>query len=413
MNLKRKIAVAAALGTLFLNSVTAGAFAATTLTITGNGSGSNNSSSVNTSSTTTVVQQNSANVSNNITTASNTGGNHANDNTGGNISVSSGRATSNVDVSTMVNHNRADVANCACASDATVTVSGNGSGSQNNATLSHGNTTEVFQTNDARINNMITTTGRTGNNDANRNTGGTVSVASGNADSTVSVRNAANANIATVGGGASSGTGRGTTTVDIVGNGSGSNNTINLRNDSSMRLIQSNGANITNDITTRGATGSNRANDNTGGNVTVTSGGAVSDVMVDTMANFNGADISNCLCTSDVTAKISGNGSRSRSLLTAALDGNTAFFQTGDANVNNMFDTIGRTGGSSARRNTGDAGIADFRLTSGNANSMTKVHTMSNMNMIGNVHIPTLHFGNMDFSFDLGGMSGFLHFLGM
>src|SRR3989338_6393879 len=170
MNTK-KLATAIATSALLLNAMApAFAFADTTIEVSGNGSYSDNDAKVEQKSNTTVVQSNTANVSNNVSGSASTGGNDANDNTGGDVAIVTGDAKSVADVSNTLNSNSADVVNCNCDEDTKVLISGNGSNSDNDVKVKNSNDTSVFQNNDAYVKNKVETNASTGYNDANRNT---------------------------------------------------------------------------------------------------------------------------------------------------------------------------------------------------------------------------------------------------
>lgn len=80
------------------------------LDVSGNASGSNNSININQSNSNTVNQSNSANVDNNANATSDTGGNSANDGVGGG-SITTGDATSNVNINNQFNNNVGNI-NC-------------------------------------------------------------------------------------------------------------------------------------------------------------------------------------------------------------------------------------------------------------------------------------------------------------
>lgn len=353
MHVQKNIITAFATGALLLNALTPLALADTSLDITGNGSSSQNTVSTSTNQSSTVVQNNTATVNNSVTSNSSTGGNRANDNTGGDVTIDTGNATSNVDVSTEVNKNIADLSGCTtCGGNSSVTISGNGSQSRNSVDLSSStdNASQVFQTNKADITNDITANSQTGHNDANRNTGGDVLVLTGHAQSNVDVRNAANANIATTGG--NGGNGGGSLDAKITGNGSYSNNDIQLENNRSTTVVQDNYADIYNNVTANAKTGHNRANDNTGGDVTIDTGNALADTRIANLANFNAADLG-CGCDMTINAKISGNGSRSRNDIEADLSNPSSAFQTNWSDLNNNIDQSSKTGHNDLSRNTG------------------------------------------------------------
>lgn len=424
MTFTKRIATAAAFSALLVNTLANGAFAATTLTISGNGSSSNNTSNVSTTMNTTVVQSNTADIKNNVTTNANTGGNHANDNTGGDVTVRTGNATSNATVSTQANLNKAVVNNCNCEGNATVTISGNGTGSRNDATLESTRTTDVFQNNAAHVENNVNSNAESGNNDANRNTGGHVTVWTGNAASQANVSTSANANIATVGGGTGAGARGASVDLTISGNGSNSVNSLNLDLDRSILLAQSNSASVDNNVEANAKTGENHANDNTGGDTTVHTGNADARATVDTAVNFNAADIS-CDCLGSITGKVAGNGTSSRNDLTADISGDLSVFQGCGPNmidnilektlgrvcadVNNTAHTNAKTGNSDANRNTGPVLTDPTSVRTGDASTRTDVSTSGNVNLFGpgaRVQLP--HGGSMDFHFNLNGLLSFL-----
>ena len=66
--------------------------------------------------------------------------------------------------------------------------------------------------------------------------------------------------------------------IEVSGNGSDSNNTVNFASNNTTNVTQNNTADISNDIDVDADTGKNDANDNTGGDVTIDTGDADSDV---------------------------------------------------------------------------------------------------------------------------------------
>lgn len=57
--------------------------------------------------------------------------------------------------------------------------------------------------------------------------------------------------------------------VDISGNGSNSNNSVNVSSNNSVNITQDNDTNISINVSSSAKTGNNTANNNTGGNVTI------------------------------------------------------------------------------------------------------------------------------------------------
>lgn len=397
MNIARKLFTGAATGALLLNLATP-AFAST-ITISGNGSDSVNTAATTTVNTNTVVQTNTANVSNTVNADADTGFNDANGNTGGDVTVASGDANTDVEVKNMLNANSANIG-CCDAGDTDVTISGNGSGSENTAAVTKVNTNTLFQTNAAEVNNDVDVDANTGFNDANDNTGGDVLVKSGDVDTSVKLKTMANANVANIGGDGGS---MGGLSAMILGNGSDSDNVIALTVLNANTLDQTNAAAINNEVDVDADTGFNDANDNTGGDVLVLSGDADADVMVHNAVNFNAADL-DCGCLiEDLTAKIAGNGTESENTIAATLDSITTAFQTNLADLNNDVDVDADTGFNDAEDNTGDvSGASDPAVISGDASSSTDLHNTGNVNVLGSTDFELPEF---DFDFDMSSMS--------
>src|SRR3989344_7612947 len=282
--------------------------------ISGNGASSTNDANVAVSDNTQVTQNNTANITNNVNVSADTGKNDANKNTGGDVDITTGNATTTVGVSNTANAKVADVKGC-CVGDLNVKISGNGAKSTNEANVGVSNTTYVDQDNYAKIKNNVDVDADTGKNDANGNTGGSVSITTGNADTTVAVANTANKNVATIG----NGSGGGSLSVVISGNGYKSKNDATVVLTSLQGATQNNRANITNDVDVDADTGKNDANKNTGGDVEILTGNADANVDVSNLANFNFADVDSCGCILDGTVKIAGNGAKSDNDANVAL----------------------------------------------------------------------------------------------
>ena len=169
--INKRIATAIATGALVFNSLATPAFAAINVNLTGNGDSSNNTANLNISKSNSIVQNNTANISNNVEVDAETGGNEANRNTGGDVNVETGNSTVGVSVQNALNKNSASLA-CCTSGNATLNIPGNGVESDNDIDLDMDNSNEIFQDNDADVDNDVDVWASTGNNEANRNTGG-------------------------------------------------------------------------------------------------------------------------------------------------------------------------------------------------------------------------------------------------
>ena len=420
MTLKRRITTAVATGALIFNAFAQSAFAATTIEISGNGTNSDNDSNVGISQTTTVVQSNNADVFNKVDVDADTGGNDANDNTGGDVSVETVDVDTEVNVSNALNSNSANVDCCLSDGDTEVLISGNGSNSDNTVNLGQTNYNAIYQSNDADVTNLVDVDGDTGDNDAEDNTGGDVSVETGDVDTKVSISTAANANSASISG---DGNGGGTLSARIVGNGTHSDNDINLGLLSGVLISQDNNADVFNKVDVDADTGNNDANDNTGGEVSITTGDVDTEVEIDNMVNFNFAD-ADCGCLlEDILAKISGNGSDSDSTINASLEDKLEVFQSNcddqyewwywwnkDCEIENKVDVDGDTGDNDAEDNTGGVHGGDPSVDTGDVDTNVDLDNSGNVNVYGDdsgLEFPDFDF-DLDISIDLGDLLDFL-----
>lgn len=187
MNIKNKIAAASASAVILSGVLVNGAFASTNITISGNLKKSENKVTVKNSKVTKVTQSNSQVVNTVVNSSASTGGNKANDNMG-DVTVSTGKATSHVTVAVGGNANTATFP-CGCEeTDTTVQVKNNGKKSKNTV-----NTDDLVKSIAAQVNAALVGTGvgsdaATGDNKANANGGNaTVDVSTGVSNSTVAV----------------------------------------------------------------------------------------------------------------------------------------------------------------------------------------------------------------------------------
>lgn len=385
-------------------SLAAPAAAETTIILSGNGALSSNEADVELSNDTVVSQTNDARVENRITSTSSSGGNSASYNTGGEVLVKTGDATSNVDVQNLLNSNSAFV-DCCDQGDLDIEISGNGYDSYNKVKVDDEDHreqysgTNIFQNNYANVENDVESEAKTGANDAKYNTGGDVAVITGDATSTVDVATAANANVAQVGGNGDGGE----ISARILGNGAETYNKIDLELDDDILIQQYNDARIENDVDAKAASGYNDANMNTGGDVLIATGDATVDVEVDNMVNFNWADV-DCGCLEDLLLKVAGNGYDAHSEIEFELDNDLNAFQENEWCVSDLMpsensllhflhgrrndcetdvEAEAKTGVNDADYNTGDVHGGDPAILTGDALSEVDVENTGNVNIFG------------------------------
>lgn len=191
-----KLATGVTTGAILVGALAPAAFAATNATISGNGAASNNKIKVFTKNKTKVTQSNSTTVSNGTTINQNTGGNTANGNVGGGVTVNSGNATASVSNSTTAGSNVANIQNCGCpVGDTNSNITDNGAASTNRVRVKSTKRTRANQSNETLVENGTTVGQNTGDNHANNNVGdGAVSSDSSAASATVTNETVAGTN---------------------------------------------------------------------------------------------------------------------------------------------------------------------------------------------------------------------------
>ncbi|MBI4067644.1 hypothetical protein HY407_04625 [Candidatus Gottesmanbacteria bacterium] len=343
----------------------------TNIVISGNGSDANSSVNVSQTTNTVVVQNNNANITNNVDADSDTGGNKASKNTGGNVTIDTGDANTSVNVSTTANSNSANVTCCAGAGNTNVTVSGNGSDSNNTVNLNQANNTTVLQNNTANVKNKVDADADTGDNKAYKNTGGNVNITTGDADTDVNVTNELNSNSARV-----ACCGSGNTTVNVSGNGDDSDNSVWLSDYNNTGILQNNYGRIKNYIDADADTGDNKAKKNTGGSVWINTGDANTSVDVSNLANVNSAQVGGGDGGGKLSAYIVGNGSGSYNDIWLALANDTNLYQNNYLYLKNHIDADADTGDNKAKKNTG----GNVTIDTGNADVDVDVNNVANFN---------------------------------
>jgi hypothetical protein len=231
--------------------------AALDIAITDNGSGSSNEVLTSVTQESTVSQSNDTQVVNEVAVENVTGGNEASGN-GGEVVITTGDITTDIDVHTAVNNSVVDQSCCQQATGTAITIAGNGTDSTNEVAVDQTQTTLVSVTNTATVVNKINGLAVTGRNEANDNDG-SVLIDTGNIMGHVSVSSFANHSSVSMGQ-----NGKGDLIVKVLGNGTGSNNTITYRDDSHTDVFVTSTVDILNQLAFELITGENVANDNMG-----------------------------------------------------------------------------------------------------------------------------------------------------
>lgn len=256
--------------------------------------------------------------------------------------------------------------------DLTVVVEGNGSHTDNTVNVAQETTTQVNQTNTANVSNNVSATSNTGNNGADDNTGGDVSIDTGDAKALVEVQNTLNSNEASVDCGGCNPD----VNVKVSGNGTGSDNDVNLGLSNSTWVVQDNNADVENDVEVKANSGKNYADDNTGGDVDIDTGEATALAVVKTMANANVAHVGG-EGEGALELWVTGNGSWSDTTLNIGLENETGIDQSNWANIENDVEVDANSGKNDANDNTGGSVAVD----TGDAWAGASVDTQANFNM--------------------------------
>lgn len=404
MTVKNKIVTAIATGALFVSTLAPMALADSSVTVSGNGAVSQNSVNTNQNTSTSLTQHNNADISNNVTSSSNTGGNSSSFNTGGSSAISTGNASNTTAILNQANTNIADVgAGTSGSGSGAVAVTGNGAFSTNDVTANSANNTTLNQNNNAYFSNTVNSKANTGNNNANFNTGGNTTVLTGSASNDTTIANRANANVATL----PSGNGNSFGSAIIGGNGAASDNAVTLSNANNTTLNQNNWADIYNSVTSNSNTGNNSAKFNTGGSVLLATGNAGNSTNIDNMANFNAASLQSCGCatTDNGFVAILGNGAFSKNTVTSALNNQMRLAQNNWADITNNLRNNNKTGYNSTGWNTGGSSF----LFSGGSMGSTDLRSSANVNDVSSG--AGFNFGGMDIHllFDMNSLLNQMH----
>lgn len=259
----------------------------TDVTISGNGAMSTNGATVNNTSTVSLNQTNYADIDNNIYSNAKTGNNSAGFNTGGDVTIHTGSATSSVTVDNMANANIASVGGgSGLGGGSSVIINGNGALSNNGVSLNDSSIVILGQANIADIDNNIHAGAKTGGNDAAFNTGGDVHIMTGHATTDVEVSNMVNFNAADV----DCGCVLDGLDLKIAGNGASSFNGITSSDVHVLAVEAVNAAELDNNVHDYAKTGYNSAGFNVGGvgsDPSITTGSATSNTDVSNSGNVN------------------------------------------------------------------------------------------------------------------------------
>jgi len=228
--------------------------------VSGNGAGSENQANIEVKTETVVQSTNTADIANNVEIDSNTGGNTANGNTGGEVQIQTGDSTTNLDLGNNINNQNLDISSCpGCQSGLNIEISGNGEGSENSVDTQIGNWTNITVENQATVQNSVNVDANTGRNEASGN-GGDVRISTGDISVDGGIRNRVNVSSIRVNPQESNGD----ILIKNTQNGANSVNNINVEIENEVNIEKLNFAVVENDIDIQTNTGGNVADGNLG-----------------------------------------------------------------------------------------------------------------------------------------------------
>lgn len=169
--------------------------------------------------------------------------------------------------------------------------------------------------------------------------------------------------------------------AEIKNNGAGSNNKIKVKSTSSSVVSQTNTAVFVTEVGATTSTGGNKANKNTGGSTSITSGAALTNVGIANTANVNTNSNGQCGCgccdqIGNWNVEISGNGADSWNKVKVSENCTNALIQSNSANIYNGIVTVTQTGGNTSSKNTN----GDVTVTTGAAATTIVVENNANIN---------------------------------
>ena len=166
--------------------------------------------------------------------------------------------------------------------------------------------------------------------------------------------------------------------VSVSGNGSGSFSAADVDISSTTTVIQTNTADVVNNIDLSANTGDNSATNNTDGDTTITTGDITQNVDVLNVANANGTN-DGASYTQETNVNISDNGTGSTNNVTIDLTNDRDIDQSNDANIENNINLDANTGGNNASGNTGGS----VNVSSGDVSQTTSITNCLNLNWFG------------------------------
>lgn len=250
-----------------------------------------------------------------------------------------------------------------------IVVSDNGSGSQNEANVNVSNETQVTQTNSAEVGNSVDATSETGGNSISGGTGDATTT-TGNAQTDVSVQNTVNAQVANVDNCCPS-----TTSVVVSGNGSNSQNNVNLNQTFGTSVYVNQNAAILNSIAGSASSGGNVSSNNSGDVAISTGNASVRGEIINGPINVSQVNVSSGF--QNLWVEVSGNASDLQNTLVASLA-----FQTQVDIVSNVGLVNNALRDANTGRNIAEGNSGDVDISTGDASLDFFIKNIANLSVV-------------------------------
>lgn len=228
-------------------------------------------------------------------------------------------------------------------------VTENGSGTSNKATIDTSSSVNVQQSNTATVENNIDLNSNTGGNSTSQNSGDT-QIAAGDVSTDLTVENSLNTSLVNTDNCCNQ-----ADQFTISGNGSDSQNSVNVSQENSSTTSIDQTANIKNNIQGYADTGKNNADGNSGNVVIRTGNISVSGSIIN--APINNTELNASSGFGGINASIFGNGEGSNNDIFYSFSSKNNMYLANDANIfNNVLWNL-NTGNNSADDNSGNVEI--------------------------------------------------------
>jgi hypothetical protein len=213
------------------------------------------------------------------------------------------------------------------------------------------NQNSVVQDNNTKVDNTIKINADTGNNEITDNTGGVIHMETGDVDVESYIHNELNSNTAHVD---NCGGCLDDASVWINGNGTDTENEVNLQLANQTQLYQTNSADVDNEVKVDAWSGDNKVEDNTGADIVMLTGDVDVKTHTKTIANSNYAMIGGGEGDGgSVDVVIAGNGSYSANAANLALANQTLLTQLNQTEIDNDTEIDAGSGDNDIEDNTG------------------------------------------------------------